>query len=52
MTIDCKIRDKKLQFYINRETVKNQHCHPEKLINILLHMKKYCPLIESSNRTS
>ena len=32
MTINKKIRDEKLQYDINKEASKYQHCHPDKLV--------------------
>ena len=47
MTIDDKIRDKKLQYDINREAAKYQHYHQVKLINMnFLQVKKYYHLIK------
>ena len=47
MAIDGKIRDKKLQYDINREAAKNQHHDLEKLINVnILQVKKCCFLIK------
>ena len=47
MTTDGKIRDKKLQYDINKEAAKNQHHDLEKLINmIILQVKKCCLLIK------
>ena len=34
MTIDDKIKDEKLQYDVNREVGKYQHCHQVKLINM------------------
>ena len=34
MTIDDKIKDEKLQYDVNREAAKYQHCHQVKLINM------------------
>ena len=34
MTTDDKIKDKKLQYNINKKAAKYQHYHLEKLINI------------------
>ena len=46
MTIDDKIRDKKLQDDINREAAKIRHYHQVKLIdtNILQARKYYLPI--------
>ena len=47
MTIDDKIRDKILQYNINREAAKYQNYYLEKLINMnILHGTKYFLLIE------
>ena len=47
MTIDDKIRDKILQYNINREAAKYQHYYLGKLINMnILHGTKYFLLIE------
>ena len=47
MTIDNKVKDKKLQYDINREAAKYQHYFQVKLINMnILHVKKYCHLIK------
>ena len=47
MTIDDEIRDEKIQYDINREAAKNQHCHQKKLINMnFLQVKKYYHLIK------
>ena len=43
MKVDDKIKDKKLQYDIDRDADKHQHYHPEKLINMnILQSKKYC----------
>ena len=47
MTIDDKIRDKKLQYDIKREAAKYQHYYLEELINMsILQARKYCLLIK------
>ena len=47
MTIDDKIRDKKLQYDINRGAAKNQPYHLKKVINTnILQVKKYYLLIK------
>ena len=47
MTINDKVKDEKLQYYIDREAAKYQHYHLEKLINMnILQVKKYYHLIK------
>ena len=47
MTIDCKIRDGKLQYDINREAAKILALSSGKLINMnILQVKKYYLLIK------
>ena len=49
MTIDDKIRDKKLQYDINRGAAKNQLYHLKKVINTnILQVKKYYLLIKDN----
>ena len=48
MTTDDKIRDEKLQYYINREVEKYQNYHQVKLIGMnILQVKKYYLLIKN-----
>ena len=48
MIIDDQIRDEKLQYDINREQLKYQPDHQEKLINMnILLVKKYYHLINN-----
>ena len=43
-----KIRGEKLEYDINREEQKYQHCHPKILINTnILQAKKSCPQIKA-----
>ena len=47
MTIDCLVRDEKLQYDINREAAKFQLYHQVNLINMnILQVNKNCLLIE------
>ena len=41
MAINDKIRDKKLQYDINKEAAKNQHYHQVKLKNMLVEALKF-----------
>ena len=42
--LDDKISNKKLQYDINSEAKKYQHCHPVKFINMsIIQVKKYYP---------
>ena len=47
MTIDYKIRDKKLNMILTEQKEKCQHYHLEKMINMtILEVKKCCLLIK------